>query len=220
MSEKGDKFASGTRTGVIPMLNQIKFDEGQMHDDLPKLTLDEFCTKYLITPREYEMLLAAKEVGNEERVSAFAEQMKRAVKAVEQQLAIEAKQEQRLDYECFIQPLHPVGLSGRVIICYDKPKKKLSEKSKLILPPKSQRTERTLLPTTGHIIRAAVWDELRAKWVSDEWIGKRVLFNQTSGSPICFNNFPTWNELELGEILGIVEKEDAEVQEEELLPMI
>jgi len=197
-------------------MTPIKFNEGEMRDDLKRLTPQEFIIKYLITQIEYDILIGA----SEERKASFAEQMKQRTESFVQALKIDEDEEAKWDRKCdFLTPFHPIGLSGRIIVSYDKPVKYRSA-SGLILAPKSQRKDRTLLPTTGHVMRAAVWSEIEERWVSDLWIGIRVLFNQMSGSAICFDGFPTWNELELGEILAIVEREDINVVEEPLEPMV
>jgi hypothetical protein len=223
MTERGDKFASGATSGVIPHLAPIKFNEGEMRDDLKKISSQEFMVKYLITQMEYDILIDA----SEEKKASFAEQIKQRAETVERELAIDDAEEAKWDRKCdFLTPFHPIGLSGCLLVSYDKPVKYRSQ-SGIILAPRSQRKDRTLLPTTGHVMRAAVWsdlldapDGLPQGWISDEWIGKRVLFNQMSGSAICFNKFPTWIRIEISEVLCIVDREDIDVIEEPLEPMV
>jgi hypothetical protein len=227
MTERGDKFASGATSGVIPHLAPIKFNEGEMRDDLKKISSQEFMVKYLITQMEYDILTDA----SEEKKASFAEQIKQRAETVERELAIDDAEEAKWNRKCdFLTPFHPIGLSGCLLVSYDKPVKYRSQ-SGIILAPRSQRKDRTLLPTTGHVMRAAIWDErivvnpqsepnVFGGWVSAEWIGKRVLFNQMSGSAICFNKFPTWIRIEISEVLCIVDREDIDVIEEPLEPMV
>jgi hypothetical protein len=76
-----------------------------------------------------------------------------------------------------------------------------------------------MLPTTGHIIKAVIVDG-NGQNIGDDYIGMRVLFSPMSGTAICFKGYPTWVELELAEIMAIVNKEDAQVIEETLEPMV
>jgi len=212
---RGDKFASGAaRSGVLPM-QPIKFNEGEMQDDFKRLSPEMFMIKYMITQIEYDLMKS----GGEERVSSFALDMQQRAEAVDRASALDDIEDSKLKRSCdFLEPFHPVGLSGRVLVGYDIPFEN-RRKSPLLIP-KKLRTERTLLPTTGHVLRAAIWSEIAQDWVSDSWLGRRVLFNQMSGSAICFTGFPTWNMLELSEILAIVTKEDYQVVEEPLEPMV
>ena len=186
-----------------------------MRHDLPRLTQEEFCDKYMVARQEYNMI----KFGGEERVNSFVKEMEQRAAAIEQELAADDKQETSLQRECFLVPYVPIGVTGRVIVSRDVPPKKKSS----IALPKSMRKEKTLLPTTGHIIVANVWrdnDERGLREVSSEYIGMRVLFGQMSGSAICFKGYPTWIQLEMSEIMAIVLKEDADVIEEELEPMV
>lgn len=208
---EGDKLARGARSATFAVAPGLKFNEGEMHDDLKKLNPELFMVKYMITQIEYDMLKS----GDEERVNTFAQDMKSRLDSVNRALAADEKQEASLRRDCFLTPFVQAGLSGRVIVDRDVPVKKRSS----IALPKSMRTERTLLPTTGHIIKAVVIDS-EGKDHSDEFIGLRILFGQMSGSAICFKGYPTWTQLELAEIMCIVNKEDEEVVEETLEPMV
>jgi hypothetical protein len=207
---EGDKLARGARSATFAVAPGLKFNEGEMHDDLKHMSSDLFMLKYMITQREYDLLKSS----GEEKVNDFASEMKQRAESLERVLASDEAQDNTLKRECFLEPFVTTD-RGRIIVDRDVPVKKRSA----IALPKSMRTEKILLPTTGHIIRASVFDELNVN-VSKDYVGLRVLFGQMSGSPILFKGFPTWTLLELSEIMCIVEKEDIEVQEEALEPMV
>jgi len=207
---EGDKLARGARSATFSVAPGLKFNEGEMHDDLKKLSPELFMVKYMITQIEYDMLKS----GDEERVNTFAQDMKSRLDSVNRALAADELQDLSLRRDCFLTPFVPIGLMGRVIADRDVPAKKRST----IALPKSMRTEKTLLPTTGHIIKAVVFEGDRD--VSATFLGLRILFGQMSGSAICFKGYPTWTQLELAEIMCIVHKEDEEVVEESLEPMV
>jgi hypothetical protein len=144
--------------------------------------------------------------------------MKRQAEFYERGLAADAKQADSLKRECFITPFVPLGLVGRVIVDRDEPASPRGERGRLLIP-RALRKEKTMLPTTGHIIKAVIYDP-QGNNVGDGYIGWRVLFSPMSGTPICFNGYPTWIQLELAEILGVVNKEDVQIQEETLEPMV
>lgn len=210
---QGDKLASGARTATFSVAPGLRFDEGKMRDDFKSLTSDDFITKYYITRREYDLMVGG--TWDEEKVSAFAEEMKRRTETIEQELARDDKQEASLNRECFLTPFVPVGKTGRVIVNRDRPPTKHSN----LALPKSLRKEKTLLPTTGHVIKAMIIRD-DGHWDADILLGKRILFSPMSGTAICFKGFPTWIQLELSEILAIVDKEDVDLIEEELEPMV
>lgn len=207
----GDKLASGARSAQFSVAPNMKFDEGVMRDDFKLLTQEDFTTKYMITPREYDLM----RFGGDERVSHFAEEMRERAALYERELAADAKQEATLARDCFLTPYVPLGVAGRVIVTQDVPTK---PNSKLALP-KSLRKSRDLLPTTGHVIRAVMYNDHGVD-VSDQLLGRRVVFSPMSGTAICFKNYPTWRQLELSEILATVDKEDVVIIEEELESMV
>lgn len=210
---KGDTLASGGHRATFAVAPGLKFNEQEMRADLARLPVVAFCDKYLITRREYDLLSE-----NNDAVNTFAVEMKNAALAYERQMSAENNQEQAAERrECFLTPFVHNGMLGRVIVTRDNPKLKKSQ-ANLVLP-KSMRRERTLLPTTGHIIVAKVFD-VNDRDISDEFVGKRILFGQMSGTAICFKNYPNWIQLDLSEILAIIHKEDTEIQEEELEPMV
>jgi len=211
---KGDALASGQRSATFAVAPQLKFNEGQMRDDLTKLPAEAFMLKYMITQREYDLI----NHGDEEKVNAFAEDMKAKAEFYERSLAGDQKQADSLKRECFLTPFVPLGLTGRVIVDRDEPATPGGERGRLLIP-KSMRKEKTLLPTTGHIIKAVVYDQNGVD-VHSDFLGKRILFGQMSGTPICFSGYPIWIQLELSEILAVVNIKDAEVIEETLEPMI
>lgn len=211
---KGDTLASGAAKAVF-LGPQLKFNQDELKQDFDRLPAEAFILKYLITQREYDLMVASK---GEEVVNIFAEQMKRQAEFYERGMGSDRAQADSLSRECFLTPCVLPGWTGRVIVDRDEPATPKGERGKLLIP-RAMRTQKVLLPTTGHIIKAVVFDP-GGKDVSVELVGRRVLFNQMSGSPICFNGYPTWTQLELTEILCWVDKEDTQVIEEELAPMV
>jgi hypothetical protein len=213
---RGDTLASGEKTATFTG-PRLRFDEGIMRQDIKTMSPDEFIEKYMITHREYDLI----KNGGEGRVSAFAEDMRQRGEMYERELASDAKQEASLKRDCFIRPFVPFGISGRVIVTRDQP---AAPPSKLALP-QSLRKSKTLLPTTGHVIKANIQstdlmvDNLTES-LSNQWLNKRVLFGSMSGTAVCFKNYPTWIILDLNEILGFVDVEDTQLVEEELEPMV
>lgn len=208
---EGDRLAKGARSATFAVAPNLKFDEGIMRDDLRKLPSEAFILKYMITQREYDLIVD----GSDEKVSSFAEEMHQRAELYTRQIDADIAQEDTLRRDCFLVPFVALGLTGRVIVSRDGP---VDKPSKLALP-KSLRKDKTLLPTTGHVLKAKVFDDAGAEH-SDSFIGKRVLFSPMSGTAICFKGYPTWIQLELSEILAIVPVEDASLVEEELEPMV
>lgn len=212
---RGDALASGARSASFTVAPGFKFDEKEMRRDLTLLPASKFKEKYMIAQAEYDLLTSSD--GNE-AVNDFAEQMKRQAEFYERGLALDHKQADSLKRECFLEPFVGFGLTGRVIVDRDEPATPKGDKGRLLIP-RSMRKDKTLLPTTGHIIKATIYDQLGGL-VGDSFLGKRVMFGQMSGTPICFNGYPTWIQLELSEILAWVHKEDVEMQDVELDPMV
>lgn len=214
---RGDKLASGEARATFlgPML---KFDETEMRRDLTTLPKALFCEKYLVAEREYEMMTTWEH--SEEVVNSFAEQMRKQAEFYQRGLDADAQQAASLRRECFLEPfgLHIQGYAGRVIVDRDEPATPKGDKGRLLIP-RSLRKEKTLLPTTGHIIKAFVLAPDNSDF-SPYMIGKRILFNQMSGSPICFSGYPTWTLLELAEIMCWVPDPEVRVVEEALEPMV
>lgn len=213
--DRGDKLASGAKSATFPApkINQ-QSSEAEMMDSLHKLTPDEFIEKFRITRREYDWFKAAANAGNEERVSDFAKDIQTKQEGITRALAADDQQDTSLSRECFITPR-----PGSVIVNRDVP---LKPKSKILMPPKKDR-QRELLPTTGHVIKVGIgadFDYYGGVASHQSLQGKRVLFQQMSGQAICFTGYPTWIELTAGEIMGIVEKEDAEVVDVPLEGMV
>lgn len=209
---RGDRLASGAKSATFTMAKP-KFDEGQMMDDLRKMTSAPFCEKYMITSIEYDQLFRhalerAKSPESEEVINDFAQTMRARREALDRELAADDAQDASLSRECFIEPR-----PGSVIVSRDVP---LKPKSTLLLPPKKDRNKE-LLPTTGHVIKIGVGAEAE---YGCELLGKRVIFQQMSGQAICFKGYPTWIELTTSEIMGIVQKEDAEVLDTPLEAMV
>lgn len=208
---KGDQLAAGAASAVFTG-PKLKFNEGEMRDDLSKLPSEAFIMKYMITQREYDMLQNA----TDEKLNTFAEDMKQKAEFNERLLAQDAAQEASLHRECFITPFL-ADVAGRVIVERDGP----TDKPSKLLIPRALRKDRTLLPTTGRVIKAVALypDKLYAD-ADCAIFGKRILFGQMSGTAICFKKYPTWILLEFSEILGIVEKSDVELEDETLEPMV
>lgn len=213
---RGDALASGDKKATFSVAPGLRFDEGVMRDDRTKLTKDDFMSKYLITNREYELMNSG--TWDDEKVSAFAEEMKTRLEGINRAFEGDAVQEQKLRQDCPLTPFVALGITGRVIVSRDTPAKQAI--SKLALP-KSMRKEKELLPTTGHIIKAVLFEETANGMVdiSDRWNGVRVMFSPMSGTAICMKNYPTWIQLEVTEILAIMHKEDVEMLDEPLEPM-
>jgi hypothetical protein len=208
---QGDKLAKGAPSATFSVAPGLKFNEEDMKRDLTLLPAATFCTKYMITQYEYELMRDS----NGEEVNTFAKEMSQRADAVERALKADDAQDASLKRTCFLRPYVPIGLTGRVIVDRDVPVKKRSS----IALPKSMRTDKTLLPTTGHVIVAQVIDH-NGTDISKDFLGMRVLFGQMSGSAICFKGYPTWTLLELAEIMCIVDREDIDVIEEPLEPMV
>lgn len=209
---RGDALASGQRSAVFTG-PKLKFTEGQMRDDLISLTMNAFIDKYMVTTREYNMLLNA----TDDKKSAFAEEMQQRAEIFNRQLTADKAQDDSLKRDCFLTPFVPTGIVGRVIVQRDGPVDKPSP----LLIPRSMRKDKTLLPTTGHVIKETIYGADGGVIGNlDSLQGKRILFSPMSGTAICFRGYPTWIQLELSEILAIVNKEDAELQEETLEPMV
>jgi hypothetical protein len=210
---RGDALASGQRSAQFSVAPGLKFNEGEMRDDLAKMTSDDFIAKYMITRREYDLYLAS---SDEEDVSTFAEEMKARAEIYNKELERDTKQEASLNRECFLTPFVPVGITGRVIVSRDRPPGKPSA----LALPKSLRKDKTLLPTTGHVIKETLDTLDGTGFPKESLLGKRILFSPMSGTAICFKGFPTWIQLDLNEILAIVDKEDVDLEEETLEPMV
>jgi hypothetical protein len=212
---RGDALASGQRTATF-VGPKLHFTEGELRRDLLDMSKDDFMAKYMVAEREYNMLNNSR--PDEEKISAFAEEMQQRADIYNRQLATEKAQEDTLRRDCFLTPFLPVGVTGRVIVSRDGPVDKPSK----ILIPKSMRTDKTLLPTTGHVIKESICsiDGLDGQAGFYTLMGKRILFSPMSGTAICFKGYPTWIQLELTEILAIVNKEDAVLQDETLEPMV
>lgn len=213
----GDKLASGAAKATFlgPML---KFDETEMRRDLLFLPAAQFKEKYMVAQPEYELL---KEGGSHsEAVNSFAQQMKRQAEFYQRGLDADAAQAAGLERTCFLEPFDLCirGYVGRVLVDRDEPAMPKGDRGRLLIP-RNLRTQKTLLPTTGHIVKAFILSP-SGEYVGPEYVGKRVLFNQMSGSAICFQGYPTWTLLELAEILCWVPDPDAQVVEEALEPMV
>ena len=208
---QGDRLASGARSATFSVAPKLKFDAEEMKRDLRRLTVDEFCDKYLVTKIERSLML-----HDDVKVNDFAQEMQTKLDAIKRVEETDAAQQASLDRECFLEPI--VGYSGRVIVSRDKPLLR-KEQSNLVLP-KSMRKQKEALPTSGRIIKGTIWDSSNGVIVTDQFIGRRVVFSPMSGTALCFNGFPTWIQLEVSELLAFINKEDAELIEEPLEPMV
>lgn len=204
----GDQLASGARSATFSVAPNMKFNEGQMMDDLTKISETAFCERYMITPMEYDRLKVVSKLGDDQKVNDFTITMRERADAYNRELASDDRQETSLSRDCFIKPR-----PGSVIVDRDVP---LKTKGTILMPPKAQR-QRELLPTTGHVI--VIGTNVEAEY-GELLLGKRVLFQQMSGQVICFKGYPTWVQLAASEIMGIVEREDADVVEEKLEAMV
>ena len=211
---EGDKLASGAPRATF-MGPMMKFNELQMRQDLTVLPMQTFCEKYLITMREYEMLARS---DNEQAVNAFAEQMKRQAEFYQRGLDSDAAQADSLKRDCPLELCYMPGCGGKVLVSRDEPATPSGERGRLLIP-RSMRKEKVLLPTVGEIIKAVVFDA-EGRDISKQFIGRRILFQQMSGSAVCFNMYPTWQLLDLAEIMAWVVDDKASVVEEQLESMV
>jgi hypothetical protein len=207
----GDALASGARSATFAVAPKLKFDPEEMKRDLKALNQEEFCDKYLVAKPEYEMLKAGGE-----SVNNFARQMEIEREAFERVAAIDAKREASLQRECFLELI--VGYSGRVLVARDKPE--TAQQTSRLLIPRSMRKQKEMLPTTGHIIQAVIMDTTNQSNAAEKFVGRRVVFSPMSGTPLCFNGYPTWHVLEASELIAFINKTDAEIVEEPLEPMV
>lgn len=213
---QGDKLASGARTATFSVAPGLKFDEQKMRDDLGKLPKAAFIDKYMVAELEYQMLSEARVSDDEVKISDFAKDMATRTEFYNRELALDEKQVAQLNRECFLEPFVPIGCTGRVIVSQDTPTR---QRTIVVQAPRSKRTEKELLPTTGHIIKAIIYDSQGVE-IGESFINKRVVFNPMSGSALCFNGFPIWRQLELSEILAYIHREDVQLVEEVLEPMV
>lgn len=206
----GDKLASGAPSATFTG-PRIHFNEEEMRQDLRRLPTAAFREKYWVTQNEYDML----QQSDGETTNMLLKVMHEEMEVIERLAAQDKAEDEGLERECFIDPFITGSAFGRVIVSRDQPKLR-REQSKLALP-RHLRKERERLPTTGHIIKAKVFCD--GKDASSQFVGKRILFGPMSGQAICFRGYPTWIALDLNEIIGIVQQEDAEILEEELEPL-
>lgn len=207
----GDKLASGAASAVFTG-PKLKFDEAEMRQDLRRLPAVAFCDKYMVTAREYELMLTS----DGEQTNALIRDIQDHAEAIERLIAQDKKQDESLRRDVFIKPFAGHGISGRVLVSRDQAVARQAT-SKLALP-RHLRKERERLPTTGHVLDTDIITS-EGEDARNQLLGKRVLFGPMSGTPVCFNNYPTWILLDVAEILALVNKEDAEVIEEELEPL-
>jgi hypothetical protein len=207
----GDKLASGAPSATFtgPRLN---FDQATMQRDLRELPEQAFLDKYMITSREYTLMISS----DGEETNSLIRQVQQHAEAIERLVEQEKKEDQDLRRQCFIEPFIAHDMAGRILVSRDQPVLR-KETSKLALP-RHLRQQRESLPTTGHIIRATVVNS-QGEDVGHKLIGLRVIFGPMSGTAICFKNYPTWILLDIHEVLGLVMKEDAEIVEQELEPL-
>jgi hypothetical protein len=207
---QGDKLASGAASATFPG-PRLKFDQAEMQQDLHRLPAQAFRDKYMVTTTEYELMIRSDvNVAN-----AFARSMEDHLEVINRLTQKDERQEESLKRECFIKPFFPNGDSGRIIVSRDQPAKKPAK----IYLPRDMRKQRELLPSTGRVLRALVVDAA-GNDVSQQYIGQRIVFGGMSGTALCFSGYPTWITLDVGEILGLVEKEDVQIIEQELEPLV
>jgi hypothetical protein len=183
-----------------------------MEQDIRTLRVEEFTAKYMITMREYELLLDS----TGEKTNILTKQMEEQTEVIERLVQQDKAEDKALQRQCFIEPFLAPGALGKVIVSRDAPTLR-AEQSKLALP-RHLRKERERLPTTGHVIRAAILNGAGVE-IGHQFIGLRIIFGPMSGTALCFKGYPTWIMLDVNEILGIVHKEDAEPLEEPLEPL-
>jgi hypothetical protein len=208
---QGDKLASGAPSAQFSG-PKLRYTQDEQFADLRSMTPQAFKEKYMVTQREYDMLI----MSDGTVTDSLVKEMQEHSEVIERLTALDTKQEESLKRECFLEPFVALGLTGRIIVSRDTPVVRESV-SKLALP-RHLRKERERLPTTGHIIRAKVFDSDGLD-VGLNFINKRILFGPMSGTAACFDGYPTWIILDVAEILCIVNKEDAEPIEEPLEPL-
>jgi co-chaperonin GroES (HSP10) len=102
------------------------------------------------------------------------------------------------DAKCFLTPTE-----GRIIVAQDVP----VSPSKIIKIPKQHLAR----PTTGRVVAAATGLE--------HWLGKRVVYGMMSGTALQFKNRPAWIVLQEAEIVATIDAEDAEIEQDQPLPL-
>lgn len=217
---RGDALASGQKSAQFSVAPGLKFDEEEMRRDLVLLPAKKFQEKYLIAQLEYDMLTHPE--SGEAVVNDWAIQMKRQAEFYQRGLDTDQQQADSLQRECFLTPFTSQGFIGKVIVDRDEPATPKGAKGRLLIP-RSLRKEKTLLPTTGHVIKETIEPRVNPQtgnWEQLSLLGKRILFSPMSGTGICFKKYPVWIQLELSEIMAIVNREDVQIQEEELEPMV
>jgi hypothetical protein len=208
---EGDKLASGAKSAQFHG-PKLRYAQDEQFVDLRAMPAAKFKEKYMVTQREYDMLV----VSDGTSVDSLAKEMEEHAEVIERLLEQDKSEDRALKRECFLEPFLALGMSGRVIVTRDLPVAR-AEQSKLALP-RHLRKVRERLPTTGHVIRARVVSEVGEE-IGANFVGKRILFGPMSGQAITFKEFPVWIILEVSEILAWVHREDAEVVEEELEPL-
>lgn len=190
-------------------MKPIKIDESAMYQDLARMSVTEFQEKYLVTPTEYNMLIKS----HGEASNVLLKAMQDHTEVIERLAAVDAAQDESLKRPCPFKPFYNHGAAGRVVVTRDQPVLR-PEQSRLALP-RRLRTQKEVLPTTGHIIDVASTSQS----IHDDLINKRIIFGPMSGTTICFSGYPTFYILEIAEILGIIVDDKAKVIEQEIEPL-
>lgn len=87
-----------------------------------------------------------------------------------------------IDKECFLEPV-----GSRLVVKRDQ----FKYSGLIAIPDKAKEP-----PTTGTVVKAGPGLE--------DYVGKRVLWNFLSGSPVTFRNKPSYTVLNIEEVLAII----------------
>lgn len=208
----GDKLASGAPSATFTG-PKIKVDPIEMDRDFHTLPAFVFREKYMITEREYDLMVGSDGIPP---TNMLAKSMEDHLEIINRMSAHDQKQDESLKRDCPISPYIAYGLTGRVIASRDRPAVRRSV-SRLALP-RDLRKQREMLPSTGQIVRATVVNQ-EGKEIGASFLGKRIVWGGMSGQALCFDGYPTFIELELAEILGFMDRDDVKITEQELEPL-
>lgn len=202
----GDKLASGASSATFTG-PRLKFEENQMRRDLKELPASAFMEKYLVTQREYDLMLDS----DGQEANMLTKAVQDHLEAIERLTVQDKAQEESLKRKCPFKPFYRPDLTGRIISTRDQPK--VSEAISKLALPRHLRQQKEVLPTTGYII------DIESDPPARDLIGTHIIFGPMSGQAMCFNGYPTFYILETSEILAVITDPKAQVVEQELEPL-
>lgn len=207
----GDKLASGAPSATFTG-PRIKFEEAEVQFDLRRLPAQAFKEKYMITEREYQLMISS----DGEATNALAREIETRIEAIKRLTEQDQQQDESLKRDCPFAPFCEPGWTGKVVVTRDQPALRQMQ-SRLALP-RHMRQQREKLPTTGKVIESNVYDGNGVP--RTDLMGLRVIFGPMSGTAICFSGYPTFITLDIAEIIATVRNADAEIVEQEIEPMV